>query len=54
MRDKAQEIEVMAKQYEDEILEPELRPEYLQKAEKIKQEKAVRIGDVKQLRKLYE
>ena len=54
LRDKSQAIEVMAKQYEDEILEPELRPEYLQKAEKIKQEKTVRIGDVKQLRKLYE
>ena len=35
LKDKSSAIEFMAMQYEEEILEPELRPEYIEKAKKI-------------------
>jgi len=39
LRDKSRAIEVIAKEYEEEIMEPELRPKYLQKLEKIRKGK---------------
>jgi hypothetical protein len=38
LKDKSEAIDLMAKEYELKILEPELRPEYLKKLEKIKKE----------------
>ena len=35
LRDKSEAIDLMAEQYEEEILEPELRPEYKDKLAKI-------------------
>ena len=35
LRDKSQAIETMAKQYEEKVLEPELRPEFKAKLSKI-------------------
>ncbi len=52
LRDKSQAIDIMAKEYEQEILEPELRPEYIERAKKIMKEKPVRVGTPKDLRKM--
>jgi hypothetical protein len=52
LRDKSQAIDIMAKEYEQEILEPELRPEYIEKAMKIMKEKPVRVGTPKDLKKM--
>ena len=52
LRDKSQAIDIMAKEYEQEILEPELRPEYIERAKKIMKEKPVRVGTPKNLRKM--
>jgi len=41
LKDKSEAIDVMAKQYEEEVLEPELRPEYLGKLKKIMKGKHV-------------
>jgi hypothetical protein len=38
LKDKSEAIDLMAKEYELKILEPELRPEYLKKLGKIKKE----------------
>ena len=54
LKNKSQAINVMAKQYEQEILEPQLRPEYIEKLQKIKKEKGVRFESVKELRKHIE
>ncbi|RZN15143.1 MAG: DUF2683 domain-containing protein [Methanosarcinales archaeon] len=54
LKDKSQAINVMAKQYEQEILEPQLRPEYIEKLQKIKKEKGIRFKSVKELRKHIE
>ncbi|MBS3112420.1 DUF2683 family protein [Candidatus Woesearchaeota archaeon] len=53
LKDKSEAIEIMAEQYEESILEPELRPEYIIKARKIMKQKAIRIGTVSDLRKRY-
>ena len=52
LKDKSQAIDLMAKKYEQEILEPELRPEYIKKAEKIMKEKPIRVGTPNNLRKM--
>jgi len=51
LKDKSEAIDMMATQYEEDILEPELRPEYVEKAKKIKKEKAVDVGTTKDLKK---
>ncbi|MHA2343024.1 MAG: DUF2683 family protein [Candidatus Hodarchaeales archaeon] len=45
LKNKSEAIEVMANQYEEHILDPELRPEYIEKAEKIMKQKAIPIED---------
>lgn len=45
LKDKSQAIDIMAKQYEENLLEPELRPEYIVKAQKIMKQKAVPVDD---------
>ena len=52
LRTKSEAIEVMAEQYEEDILEPELRPEYIEKAKKIMNEKPEHVGTPDDLRRL--
>ena len=51
LTNKSSAIELMALQYEDEILEPELRPEYVDKVKKIMKQKPVDVGSVEDLKK---
>ena len=51
LKDKSEAINTMAKQYEESILEPELRPEYIEKAKKIMRQKKIHVGTVANLRK---
>lgn len=51
LKDKSQAIDLMAEQYEEKILEPELRPEYIEKAKRIMKQKPIKIGTVDDLRK---
>lgn len=44
----------MAKQYEQTILEPQLRPEYREKLKRIKKEKGIRFKSVDELKKHIE
>ena len=50
LKDKSSAIDLMATQYEKEILEPELKPEYVETARKIMRQKPVDVGNVKKLR----
>ncbi len=43
LKDKSQAIQVMARQYEAELLEPELRPEFIEKMSKRQKEQTVQI-----------
>lgn len=44
LKDKSQAIDQMAEEYENLILEPQLRPSYIKKANKIMKEKAQRVS----------
>jgi hypothetical protein len=50
LKDKSTAIDLMATQYEEEILEPELKPEYVEKARKIMRQKPVDVGSVENVR----
>ncbi|MDD3041465.1 MAG: DUF2683 family protein [Methanosarcinaceae archaeon] len=49
LKDKSSAIDLMAKQYEEEILEPELKPEYVDKARKIMKQKPIDVGTTENL-----
>lgn len=51
LKDKSEAIDRMAYEYQELILEPELRPEYVEKAQKIMKQKKIQIGTVDNLRK---
>ena len=54
LKDKSEAINVMAEEYEESILEPELRPEYIEKLEKIQKQKGVPFKNMAELRKIIE
>lgn len=45
LKDKSQAIEVIAEEYEENILEPELRPEFIERMKKIQNEKIIMVKD---------
>ena len=51
LKDKSQAIEKIAQEYEETILEPKLRPEYVEKLNTIKKQKAVGFKTMDELRK---
>lgn len=51
LKNKSQAIAVLAKVYEDSFLEPELKPEYLKKLEKIREGNYIKFNSVEELRK---
>ena len=53
LNDKSQAIETIAAQYEEELLEPQLRPEYIDKIKRISKEKSIKIGTLDNLKKKY-
>jgi len=54
LKDKSEAIDLMAEQYEEEILEPELKPEYVEKIKKLEKEgKFIKIGNINDFRKRY-
>lgn len=54
LKDKSHAINIMAEKYEEELLEPQLRPEYIKIAEKIMKQKAIKVGTIANLRKRHE
>ena len=54
LKNKSQAIAMLTKIYEDSFLEPELRPEYVEKLKKIRKEKGIRFKDITELRKQIE
>ena len=45
LRDKSQAIDVMAMQYEEYVLEPELKPEFIEEMKRIHGEKSIPVKD---------
>ena len=53
-KNKSQAINFVIGQYEEELLEPQLRPEYIKKLHKIKKQKGISFKSVNDLRKKIE
>ena len=53
LKDKSAAINRMAIEYEKEILEPELKPDYIEKLEKIDKQKSINVGTTENLRNRY-
>lgn len=51
LRSKSEAIALLAKTYEESFLEPELKPEYLEKLNKIRKGRYTRYTSIEQLRK---
>jgi len=45
LNDKSQAIELMAKEYEEKVLEPALRPEYAEKLKRIEKEPRIKVSN---------
>lgn len=55
LKNKSQAVAMLTKIYEDNFLEPELRPEYIKKLRKIQKEgKFIRFNSIEELRKSIE
>jgi hypothetical protein len=52
LKDKSQAIDYMAQQYKEEILEPQVRPEYLRKLRKIEAETPIPFNSMEELDKI--
>ena len=52
LKNKSQAVSMIAKIYEDSFLEPEIKPEYLEKLKKIREEKGISFEGIEDLRKL--
>ena len=54
LKDKNQAIDRVVKEYAQGLLEPQLRPEYVMKINRLQTEKAIPFKDMVHLRKLIE
>lgn len=53
LNDKSEAINEMAKQYKALVLESAIRPEYLAKLQKTREEPIIRIGNIADFKKRY-
>jgi hypothetical protein len=54
LKDKSQAINLMAEEFKRFVrIEPEVRPEYVEKLNRIQKGKHIKIGSVKEFRKRY-
>ncbi len=54
LKDKSAAINKMAAEYEEEVLEPELKPEYIEKLRRIEKQETIKVDTVENLRKRYD
>lgn len=54
LKNKSQAVAMIANIYQDSFLEPELRPEYMEKLKKIGKEKGIHFKSISELKKIIE
>lgn len=54
LRDKSEAITKVVTDYGLELLEPELRPEFIEKMKDIGKEKAISVGSIEEFKKRYD
>lgn len=52
LKNKSEAVALLVKNYEENFLEPELRPEYIEKLAKIRKGKYIKFNSVEELRKI--
>ena len=52
-KNKSEAINFVIDKYEEELLEPELKPEYIEKAKRIMKQKPIKVGSLENFRKRY-
>jgi Protein of unknown function (DUF2683) len=53
LKDESEAINFIVAEYEEEMLEPELKPEYIEKLKKIEKQKTIEVGTIENFRKRY-
>jgi hypothetical protein len=53
LKDKSQAIDTMAKEYEQLVFEPKVKPSYLRRLKKIEKEKTIHVGTIKDFDKRF-
>ena len=53
LKDKSEAITKVVTEYGIELLEPELRPEFIQKMKKVGEEKVITVGGIEEFKKRY-
>ncbi|MBI2129207.1 DUF2683 family protein [Candidatus Woesearchaeota archaeon] len=53
LKDKSEAIEKVVADYGGELLEPELRPEFIERMKRVAKEKTIKIGTLENFRKRY-
>ena len=53
LKDKSQAIDLMAKQYEERLLDPPLRPEFVKRAKRIMKQKKIHIGTMEDFDRMF-
>jgi hypothetical protein len=53
LKDESEAINFIVAEYEEEMLEPELKPEYIEKLKKIEKQKKIEVGTIENFRKRY-
>ena len=53
LKDESAAIDFIVAEYEEEILEPELKPEFVEKMKEIMKEEPIDVGTIKDLRARY-
>ena len=54
LKDKSEAINLVVTEYEENFLEPELRPEYIEKLNKLEKQKGIPFKNISELKKLIE
>ena len=52
LKDKSQAIDLVVSKYEETFLEPEIRPEYAAKLERLSKEKSIKFKDIGEFREI--
>lgn len=53
LKDKSQALNVVIKIYGRDLLEPELRPEFIERMKKVAKEKTIHVGNIENFKKRY-
>jgi hypothetical protein len=53
LNDKSEAIEKLAEEYREQVFEPKIKPSYLRKLKKIEKGRNIKIGTLKDFKKMY-